>query len=974
LTSFSGHKLKPEGVVQLPCKIQDKHFDIDFYIVNSAVPSVLGASTCQELGLIQRLFKIHCNEEFNEKELPQDIQKYNDLFKGLGCLPDTYTIKTDPSIKPVIHPPRKIPVSLKDKVKMELQKMEKEGIIVKQTQPTEWVNSMVAAPKPNGKIRICIDPRDLNKAILREHYPMKTIEDVLLEIPEAKVFSKIDCTNGYWQIRICPASQKLCTFNTPFGRYSFTRLPFGIRCSGEVYQRAVSNIIEGIEGCSAIVDDILIWGKDMKEHDLRLKSVLDRLRENNVKLNPRKCEFRKESVTYVGHVLTGKGCKPDPEKCRAVKEMKRPENVKELQTFMGFIQYLAKFIENLSEISAPLRTLLEKDVQWHWDHEQQLAFDTLKEKVSQAPVLRYYDPKKELILSVDASSKGLGAVLIQENQPIAYASRALTKAQQNYAQIEKETLAITFGCNKFHQYVYGREIIVESDHLPLKSIFKKPLFKAPLRLQKLLLDLQKYDLKVTFKPGNSLYLADTLSRAYLNETNENLETSEITINYLSYLPVSDYNLSKLKTATKDDIEMQKLKETVVNGWPERKDQVVFELRPYWNFRDEITCVEGLLFKSHKLIVPKSLRNEMLNIIHESHLGINKCKSRARDSLFWIGMASDIEQKVANCVVCAQNQRANAKEPLLPVEVPDRPWSHISADIMEYKNRHYLVIVDRYSKWVELNLLENMSSKNTIKHLKSQFSRYGVPDQFYSDNQTNFVSSEFKEFAKEYGFNLVTSSPTYSQSNGLSERAVQTVKNLLKKANDPYKAMLDYRNTIIDDIGLSPAQMFFNRRLKTTLPTSAPLLQQHDVPKNIKKRLLESQNKQKQYYDRGSKELEPLKPGDNIVMRYKDTWTPATVTERHHTPRSYVVENQYGQQYRRNRRHLRRTNAKFPHELSTDNESSSSSLSGSQQSQESDNIIPDHSQSEPTTTTDTSKPYTTRSGRVVHKPQRYGECT
>ena len=168
-----------------------------------------------------------------------------------------------------------------------------------------------------------------------------------------------------------------------------------------------------------------------------------------MKLNRCKCEFRRNSISYVGHVLSGQGVKPDPEKVRAVKEMPPPTKVKELQTLLGFVQYLAKFIANLLEITAPLRQLLEKDIPWHWDSEQQSAFKLLKEKVSHAPVLRYYDPKKDLVMSVDASSKGLGSVILQEGQPIAYASRALTKAQQNYAQIEKETLGITFARTDF---------------------------------------------------------------------------------------------------------------------------------------------------------------------------------------------------------------------------------------------------------------------------------------------------------------------------------------------------------------------------------------------------------------------------------------------------------------------------------------------------------------------------------------------
>ena len=267
------------------------------------MPSVLGGSTCRETGLIQRLYNIQTNElPKQKKDLPQDIESsYKDLFEGLGYMPDTYAIKVDPSVKPVIHPPRKVPISMKENVKTELLRMESEGVIKKQTEPTDWVNSMVVVP-------------DLNKAVLREHYPMKTIEDILLEIPEAKVFSKLDAVSGYWQIKLSQESQKFCTFNTRLGRYSFTRLLYGLKSAGEMYQRSVPNMVQDIEDCEAIVDDILIWGKDIAEHDKRLKQVLDRIRGYGMKLNRSKCEFRKNSISYVGHVLTGQGVKPDPEK------------------------------------------------------------------------------------------------------------------------------------------------------------------------------------------------------------------------------------------------------------------------------------------------------------------------------------------------------------------------------------------------------------------------------------------------------------------------------------------------------------------------------------------------------------------------------------------------------------------------------------------------------------------------------------
>ena len=313
-------------------------------------------------------------------------------------------------------------------------------MVVKQKEPTDWVNSMVAVVKPN-KLRICIDPRDLNEAIRREHFPMTTIEEVVADMPQAKVFSVLDATSGYWQAKLDEASSKLCTFNTPFGRYRFTRLPFGTKSAPEVFQNYMSELFADVEGVKVIVDDLLVWGKDDEEHDARLEQVLRRAREVNLKFNAKKCKIKQEEVPYVGHVLSKDGLKADPEKIRAVKEMKPPGNTKELKTFLGFIQYLGKFMPNMASKSAPLRELLEKNVAWHWDHLQEESFQKLKQMASSTPVLGYYDPSKPLCLSVDASSKGLGAVLLQGEKPLAYASRALTPTQQRYAQIEKETLA-----------------------------------------------------------------------------------------------------------------------------------------------------------------------------------------------------------------------------------------------------------------------------------------------------------------------------------------------------------------------------------------------------------------------------------------------------------------------------------------------------------------------------------------------------
>ena len=809
-----------------------------------------------------------------------------------------------------------MPYALKDKVKAELDNMERNGVIIKEDHPTEWVNSMVVVTKPNGKLRICMDPNDLNKSIMREHFPLKTIEEITAEIEEATMFTKLDATNGFWQVKLDEPSSKLCTFNTPFGRYRFLRLPFGINSASEIFQRTTSEMVQSIAGAENVIDDILVWGRNREEHDRRLKQVLEKAQEYNLKLSPGKCEFRKPEVTFVGHRLTKEGVKPDPEKVRAVKEMKQPTTVKELQTFLGFVTYLGKFIPNMSTITAPLRTLLEKDTAWHWNAEQESSFQELKSIASSEPVLQYYNAKKPVKLSVDASSTGLGAVLLQDDKPVAYASRALTETQQRYAQIEKETLAILYGCTKFHEFVYGKDIQIETDHKPLQAIFNKPLWQSPARLQKLRLALQRYNLHVNYKPGKEMYIADHLSRSYLNETVENL-VPDLQINevhLIAHLPVSDVMYKQIQTETAKDADLTELMETVLNGWPNNKDDLPSSARPYWTFRDELSCIDGILYKSEKIVIPKSLRKKMLAVIHEPHLGIVKSINRARDVLFWLGMTADIEQTVRACTICAATQNANPKEPMLIPDIPNRPWSKLAADLFEFRGIHYLLVVDYFSKWPEVLKLDNLSSSNTVSYMKGLFSRYGIPDEVVSDNGPQFSSGHFKSFAEDYNFKHTTSSPHFAQSNGQAERAVQTVKNLIRKSEDPSKALLAYRNTpLSNEIDLSPAQIFLGRRLKTNLPTAESLLKPHPYSADeIHNRLRTRQLRSKVNYDtKGTRKLDQLRNNEKVMFQTGDTWTRGTIIQKHHTPRSYVVSNFHGTKFRRNRKHIRRTQSDEP---------------------------------------------------------------
>ena len=447
---------------------------------------------------------------------------------------------------------------------------------------------------------------------------MRTIEEVAARIPNAKFFTVLDASSGFWQIPLDYESLLKTTFNTPYGRYRFCRLPFGIKSASEVFQKAMDHLLEGYP-CEVIVDDILVWGSTKAEHNENLLKVLDRIREINLKLKWDKCKFKVKEVGYVGHLLTAEGLKPDPEKVRAIVEMQTPKNVKDLQRFLGMVRYLSKFVPRLSELALPLQHLLHADVPWTWDSVHQRAFDNLKDAIGSTPALQFYDVSKSVTLTCDASFGGLGAACLQDGLPVAYASRSLTKTEQNYAQIEKELLAVTFACNKFHDYILGKNVTVESDHKPLEIIMKKPLLTAPMRLQRMMLQLQRYDLSLVYKKGSQLFIADTLSRAQLSETlpADIYEDYEV----LTVQPVGSHKMAELQRETALDPIMVNLASVILHGWPESESDVSNDLKPYFNVRDQLATRDRVIYKGEKVVVPKSLHSDYLRRVHLGHTGM-----------------------------------------------------------------------------------------------------------------------------------------------------------------------------------------------------------------------------------------------------------------------------------------------------------------------------------------------------------------
>ena len=410
-----------------------------------------------------------------------------------------------------------MPLALLPKVKEKLEAMERNGIIIKRDEPTAWVNSMLIVEKKDGSIRLCLDPRELNKAIMREHYSVPTFDDVLPQLSGKKIFSIIDMKDGFWHVELDDESSRLVTFNTPFGRYSFTRLPFGINSALEVFQKRAQQAFGDIQGVAVVFDDIIIAASSIEEHDAIFRQLLERAREMNVRFNRSKLQLTVHSVVYLGHVVSCNGIAPDPNKVRAIVEFPPPKSREELMRFNGMATYVSRYIPNYADLTFPYRQLLKKDAPWSWAEPQQNAFDNVKQLIASAPVLSYYDQDKPLVIQTDASGKGLGSCLLQDGHPISFASRALTDCETRYAQIEKELLAIVFACEKFNNYVYGRDVLVQSDHKPLEAIFSKPLSSTTPRLQRMLIRLGRYRLHIRYTPGKEMRIADALSRAYLQD-------------------------------------------------------------------------------------------------------------------------------------------------------------------------------------------------------------------------------------------------------------------------------------------------------------------------------------------------------------------------------------------------------------------------------------------------------------------------
>ncbi|XP_048759452.2 uncharacterized protein K02A2.6-like [Ostrea edulis] len=719
----------------------------------------------------------------------------------LGQLPGVAHFEVDPSVPPVISPVRKIAIHMKPKLKEALDTLTKKEVTSPVDRPTDWLSHLVCTTKKNGELRLCLDPEHLNKALKREHYHLSVLREMLPDIAHAKVFSTFDLRHGYWHVKLDEESSYMTTFDTPFGRYRWLRLPFGTSVSSEMFQRRLYQAIGDLDGLLNIADDVLLYGvgetkeEAVKDHDEKLAAFLKRCQAVGIRLNPKKMRLKLSQVRFMRHLVTDKGVLPDPDKVAAIRNMPAPTDLHGVHRLCGTVNFLSDFIPSLASIMEPINMPKRKHVEFIWGEPQQKAFDKIKTILSSERHLQYYDEKKPLRVQCDASQRGLGAALLQDEKPIAYASRVLTKTEANYAQIEKELLAIVFAMENFHHYTFARHVLVQSDHKPLETIIPGPLWKSPKRLQVMKLRLQKYDITVKYHKGKEMHIADTLSRAYLSDTANSQQNDIIDVNVVQHISVSPDRIKEIQHYTAMDETLQVLRKTIVEGWPESVKKIPSVLDRYTSYRNELSFTDGVVLRGDRIVIPQVLRKNMLKNIHSSHLGITGTRRRAAECLYWPNMNNDIKDFISQCETCRSMEVANAKMPLVPHDIPDRPWSKVGVDLFTLNNINYLIIVDYFSGYFEVDDLRDTLAITVIRKMKYHFARYGLPDIVVSDNGPQFSCLEFLNFAEEFDFRHQPSSPGNPQANG---KAVKTAKTLLKKAavsgKDIHLALLDFRNT------------------------------------------------------------------------------------------------------------------------------------------------------------------------------------
>ena len=907
--------LEVVGTFTAELKVGNSSVSAEVIVIQGKGEPLLGKKSALELGVLKlQVPGVSVRNVVGKSEL---LAKYSDVFKGVGKLENyQLTLHIDPSVKPVAQPLRRPAFSLRDKIEKKLKELLHEDIIEEVNGPTPWVNPVVVVPKPNGEIRLCVDMRCANAAIIRERHPIPTVDEVLQEMEGGSVFSKLDLKWGYHQIELSEESRGITTFVTHKGLYRYKRLMFGITSAPEKYQQVMQQVLSGCEGAQNISDDIIVYGTSREEHDHRLEKVLMCIKNKGLTLNREKSKFYMSQLTFMGLVLTPKGIGPTEERVKAVLEAREPENASEVKSFLGMVNFSAKFIPDLATVSEPLRRLTKKGVQFVFGPEQKSAFQELQQRLAKAETLAYFKKDAKTKIVTDASPVGLGAVLIQEqdgiNRVIYYASRGLTDVERRYSQTEKEALGIVWACERFHVYLYGIDFELWTDHQPLTFIYAKRS-RPSARIERWVLRLQPYSFVVNYVPGHQ-NVADALSRLtrVTESTSRNVAEEQVCFVAKTAIPRA-MTAEEIDAESAVDEELQEIRNCInTENW-DNPNCVRFK-----PVRHELCILGNMVLRGNRIVIPQKLRNRVIELGHEGHPGIVQTKQRLRTKVWWPSIDKESEKYCKTCHGCQVVSSPTNPEPIQVTELPQGPWQDIAIDYMgPLPSGHYVfAVVDYYSRYVEIRVNKRNTAEVTVECLEQIFATHGLPNTVATDNGPHFIASVFKEFLHANGIKQRRKTPLWPQANGEIERQNRSILKRLKIAQvegQDWKQALRtylvaYRNTPHCTTGISPAELLFGRTLRTKLPDVCGAANLDEEMRDTDR---ERKEKGKQYADnrRNAKESN-LAAGDQVLLKQpKGNKLTATFESEPYEVinkkgNSVLIESPEGVQYKRNTTHVK----------------------------------------------------------------------
>ena len=910
LRTYTSEVIPVLGEVLVDVTYGQQSKKLTLYVTKRDGPCLMGREWLKSIRLDWKTIGLMTKDP-TQTRLSSMVKRYEEVFRDeLGTMKSSKAeLKMKEDASPRFHRPRSVPFALKGAIEQELASLEEKGIL-KKVNHSEWAAPIVPVPKKDGNVRICGDYKvTVNPNLHVDQYPLPRPEDLFATLANGKSFSKLDLSQAYQQMMLSEESTKYLTINTHQGLYQYLRLPFGVASAPAMFQKAMDMLLQGIPGVLCYIDDILVTAPTEDEHMERLEEVLKRLKAEGLRVKRNKCEFFQKSVEYLGHQIDADGLHPLPSKVEAIVQAPAPENEPQLRSFLGLVNYYSKFIPNSASTLHPLNDLLKNDVKWTWNQEREEAFQKIKKKLVSSQVLAHYDPNLPIKMAADASEYGIGAVISHvyrdgSERPVAFTSRTLTASERNYAQLEKESLALVYGVQHFHQYLYGRTFTLVTDHKPLTSILnpKKGIPSlAAARLQRWAIILSAYRYEIEFKPTRDHGNADGLSRLPLPKVSVS-KPSAVDVFNVSQLDSCPVTSQQLGQATRRDPILSKVRRYTKSGWPA---QVRGCLTPYWNRRNELTVEGACVMWGIRVIVPKKLQQKVLEELHKEHQGIVRMKATARSYVWWPGLDAALEKVARDCQSCKANKSMPAVAPLHPWVWPSRPWQRVHIDYAgPFKGRNFFVLVDAHSKWPEVVELKSTTAAKTIEVLRTLFASYGLPEQVVSDNGSQFTSEEFADFMKGNHIKHIRSTPYHPSTNGLAERFVQTFKQAMRASEQSGRPfhhrlanfLLNYRTTPHGTTNRTPSSLFLKRDLRTRLD----LLRPDDATMVGQKQAM-----QKQYHDSHAKFREYL-VGDNIMARNYaagSKWEAGTVVERK-GPLSYMVQMNSGLLWRRHIDQLR----------------------------------------------------------------------